>query len=202
MKPMKYLSLVSLVAIGCLTVSCRSTVAMSSGELTEILKSQPQLAQRMKVSLEVNSPGEKSLAFPEMTIRTGESLNVRGVGEYIYPAAYVSAAGVPGTPSDLTKIETGITLDLKARNVGQVVMLSGKVTVVAFDRFIRMGGEIGHPIVDEKGRLITENRVEMPAFRTYETRVYFAVKPGTPGTFEIDHPKKGTRVTVNIAEIR
>lgn len=42
----------------------------------------------------------------------------------------------------------------------------------------------------------------MLAIRTYETPVFYGVKPGASGSFEIDHPKKGTRMTVTVRDVK
>lgn len=183
--------------------NCSSPVAMTRGELAGVLEESPLAAKRVSVSVQVTQPGEKEVSFPAKKVRLGQSFSQGSTREFIYPAAYsfpaASGAAVdPATPKDFEKIHTGITMDLKTEASGSMVIVSGKVEVSKFDRFIRMGGELGHPITDGKGNTLTENRVEMPAIRNYMTPVYVAAKPGKPVSFEIDHPEKGTKMTVTV----
>ncbi len=205
--PMNKTPLILMVAACGSLVNCRSTVAMSSGELASVMKDSPLGAKRVSVSVQVKSPGEKAVDYPAKTVRLGEDFSIRSTREFIYPAAYEPAAVVgdavtPPDPADLTKIQTGLTLSLKAEGKGQLVILSGKATYVNFDRFVKMGGEVGRPIVSDRGDLLTENSIEMPAIRTYETPVFYGVKAGGSGSFEIDHPKKGTRMTVTVGAVK
>lgn len=200
---MKTISL-SLSVVGCvLLANCSSPVAMTRGELADVLKESPLAAKRVSVSVRVTPPGAKEFSFPAKNIRLGESFSQEVIREFIYPAGY-SAPGIagggiePATPERFETVNTGVTMDLKAEASGSLVIVSGKVEVSKFDRFIRMGGELGHPITDEKGKTLTENRVEMPAIRTYMTPVYVAAKPGKPVSFEIDHPEKGSKMTVTV----
>lgn len=203
---MSKIPLILMVAACGSLVCCKSTVAMSSGELANVMKESPLGAKRVSIAVQVKSPREKAVNFPAKTVRLGEEFSIRSTREFIYPAAYEPAAFVEGNavappdPEDLTKIQTGLTLNLKADGKGQLVILSGKATYVNFDRFIKMGGEVVSPFVnvDEKGARLTDFLIEMPAFRTYETPVFYGVKPGGSGSFEIDHPKKGTRMTVTV----
>lgn len=202
-KPMKTISISVLAAACGLLANCTSRVAMKSGELAGILRDSPLGAKRVSVSVQVKSPGEKAVDFPAKTVRLGGDFTFRSTREFVYPASYgfpaVSGTGVePATPNDFQTINTGIIMNLKAEANGSLVVIGGKIDVVKFDRFIGMGGELGRPIANEGGKMITENRVEMPAIRTFTTPVYLAVKPGAPVSFEIDHPNKGTRVTITV----
>lgn len=199
---------VSVLIVACgLLANCSSPVGMTSRELSGILKESPLGAKRVSVSVQVTSPGERAVSFPAKTVRLGQSFSAGSTREFIYPKGYsfpeVSGdALTPATPMNFETIDTGITMDLKAEANGPLVVISGKVDVSKFDRFIRMGGELGRPIADGEGNVIAENRVEMPAIRSYMTPVYLAVKPGQPVSFEIDHPEKGTRMTVTIKTLK
>ncbi|RYD22768.1 MAG: hypothetical protein EOP88_06840 [Verrucomicrobiaceae bacterium] len=194
----------SVLVVACgLLANCSSPVAMTNRELAGVLKESPLGAKRVEVSVKVTPPGEKAVSFPSKKIRLGQSFSQESTREFVYPAGYsfpgIAGKGVePATPKDFETIDTGITMNLKADSNGSMVIISGKVEVSKFDRFIRMGGELGHPISDGKGKTLTENRVEMPAIRTYMTPVYVAAKPGKPVSFEIDHPEKGTTMTVTV----
>lgn len=206
---MNKIPLILMVAACGSLANCKSTVAMSSGELANVMKGSPLGAKRVSVAVQIKSPGEKTVSFPMKTVRLGEDFSIRATREFIYPAAYEPAAAgkgdavTPPNPEDLTKIQTGLTLNLKADGKGQLVILSGKATYVNFDRFVKMGGEIASPFVNvnEQGARLTEFCIEMPVIRTYETPVFYGVKPGGSGSFEIDHPKKGTRVTVTVKTV-
>lgn len=194
-------------AAGCgLFASCSTPVAMKTGELAGILRESPLATRRVSVSVQVKSPGEKTVTFPTKTVRVGEEFTIRSTREFNYPAKYqlpgVSKNGVePATPEKLETINTGITLDLKTEAKGPLVLISGKTEVVKFDHFVTMGGEVGKPIADDKGRVISENRIEMPAIRTFMTPVCVAAKPDKPTTFDIDHPTRGSQVTITVKAV-
>lgn len=200
---MKIISLLSITAMCGFLANCTSTVTMKSSELAGILKESPLGAKRVSVSVQVKSPGEKAVGFPAKTVRLGDDFTIRSTREFVYPSVYElpAVSGInftPATPSNFETIHTGVTMNLKTEAKGPLIVIGGKVDVVKFDRFIRMGGELGRPIADESGKQIWENRTEMPAIRSFMTPVYLAAKPGAPVSFEIDHPKKGTRVTVTV----
>lgn len=196
--------LLSMLVVACgLLANCSSPVAMTRGELAGVLKESPLGAKRVSVSVQVTPPGEKKVSFAARKVRLGESFSQEAIREFIYPAGYsvpgIAGEGiVPATPKHFETINTGVTMDLKAEESGSMVVVSGTVEVSKFDRFIRMGGELGRPITDGKGKTLSENRVEMPAIRKYMTPVYVAVKPGKPVSFEIDHPEKGSKMTVTV----
>lgn len=203
---MKKIPLMLMVTACGMLANCKSTVAMGSGELATVMKESPFGAKRVSVSVEIKSPGEKAVSFPAKTVRAGEDFSISSTREFVYPAGYelpsVSDTGVePATPTHFETVNTGITMSLKTEKKGLLVVIGGKVDVVSFDHFIRMGGELGKPITDDRGKMISENRMEMPAIRTFMTPVYVAAKPGTPISFEIDHPKKGTRMTVMVKAV-
>ena len=203
---MKKIPLLLMTAACGLLVNCKSTVAMKSGELAGIMKESPLGAKRVSVSVQVKSPGEKTLGFPAKTVRVGEDFSIGSTREFVYPSGYelpaVSKTGVePATPTNFETINTGITMNLKTEAKGPLLVIGGKVDVVKFDRFIRMGGELGRPIANESGKMVSENRMEMPAIRSFMTPVYLTAKPGAPVSFEIDHPKKGTQVTITVKAV-
>ncbi len=202
----KILLLVMAAACG-LLANCKSTVAMKSSELAVITGGPESTTKRIRLSVRVDSPGEAPLVVPEMIALVGRDFTVEDIREFVYPSTYktatVSGTSVsPATPTNFNTVNTGLTMILKAEPKGRLIVLSGKVDVVKFDHFIEMGGELGRPIADERGKVLSENRVEMPAIRTFTTPVYIAAKPGTPVSFEIDHPKKGTRVTITAAALK
>lgn len=198
----------ALSAAACgLLMNCSSPVAMKSGDLATILNSSPLASDRVSVSIQVKSPGEKAVTPPPISGRRGDELSIQKTSEFVYPRKYdlpeVSKGGViPATPSAFQAIQTGLTMDLKAETQGPLIQVSGKVVMVEVDRFISMGGVMGKPITDDRGTLISENRTEMPAIRSYTTPVYVLVKPGEPVSFEIDHPKKGTRMTLTAKTVK
>jgi hypothetical protein len=53
-------------------------------------------------------------------------------------------------------------------------------------------------LLDSKNRVVTENRIEMPMFGTYSTPVYIAMSPGEDYSFEVSHPRKGTKVRLRL----
>ena len=176
---------------------------MSKRELASLVGGPTSATKRIRLSVRVESPGEKAIVVPDIAFRFGQEGTVEATREFVYPTAYgspgVSGTAIdPATPIRFEKVNTGMTMKLIAEPKGQLILIRGKVEVVKFDRFIRMGGELGRPIMDENGKVIADNRIEMPALRTFTTPVYLAVRPDTPTQFEIDYPKKGTRVTITV----
>ena len=110
--------------------------------------------------------------------------------------------GNESVPSEALKKDMETIDALTEKRVAQIVELvksmPGKVT--EFLGFSETGGRQGQPIIDSKGRLITENVIMMPKFATFTTPVYAAIQPDGSCTFEISHPKRGTSVTLSIAD--
>lgn len=156
-----------------------------------------------QMSLKEGTTGIKNL--PAKKVALGKSFKISQQHEFIYPSAYEPASTgrdlnsvVPATPKDFTSINTGIEADLTSQRVGALLVFKGTIKVTDFQGFSAMGGQLGQPIVDSDGRLITENRIEMPKLATYLTPVYAALQPDGSCAFEISHPKKGTSVTFTI----
>lgn len=164
------------------------------------------MPSRLMFQMSVKEAKVSAKRLPAKQIIVGRNFRVSEQREFIYPAAYEpvsittdSSSVVPATPKDFRTIHTGLEADLTSERVGALLVFKGTIKVTDFQGFSRMGGQWGQPVIDAKGRLITENRVEMPKFATFTTPVYAALQPDGSCTFEISHPKKGTSVTFSIA---
>ena len=155
------------------------------------------------LTLSVKEPRKPVKTYPTFKIAPDKGITIEDGREFIYPSAYdpaeISPNGMvatPATPEKFQKDYTGLTAKLTTKRMGSLVLIEGLISVKEFAGFSRMGGELGEPILDDRGRVVTENRIEMPKFETFSTPVYVAVRPGTPSEFEIGHPTRGTKVTV------
>ncbi len=155
--------------------------------------------------MNVKEPMRAPIQYAGRQLVMGKGFQVGAQREFVYPSAYEPArtnAGAtslaPATPTALKTVNTGITANLTAKEVGELILIEGEISVIEFRGFSRMGGSLGHPILDGKGRVITENRIEMPKFAKFSTPVYVAIKPGEASTFEVSAPRKGTTATFSL----
>jgi hypothetical protein len=107
---------------------------------------------------------------------------------------------IPATPSAFETRDIGFVAALTAKELGGLILIEGEISVTQFQGFSSMGGVLGTPILDEKGRTLTENRIQLPKFAVFTTPVYVAIKPGGSSTFEISAPREGTTVTISLPQ--
>lgn len=159
----------------------------------------------MTLKMGLKQRGTRLKEFPAQKITLGQGFRVGDQREFIYPSEYLfpdaeadSTSIYPATPTDFKMVPAGIEANLISERRGGLVLLKGTITVTDFQGFSKMGGEMGEPILDDHGRLISENRVEMPKLATFTTPIQIAMKPGKSYPVEISHPRKGTSVVLSL----
>ena len=157
------------------------------------------------LTFKMTVPGDKGngLQLPSKRVAIGKEFTTSVGRDFKYPASYDPAMAVadghgvtPAEPRDFKTVRTGTMADLRTKRAGNLIVVEGTITHTAFLGFSKMGGEMGQPILDEKERLITENRIEMPKLATYTTPVYLAMEPGKEYKVPISHPEKSATATL------
>ena len=199
-------SFLMIPVVGAMLASCSQTTGVTAHQVAAMNHPADKIPSRLTFQMSVKEARAGAKKLPATQIIVGKKFQVSDQREFIYPAAYEPASAtadltsvVPATPKDFQAIHTGIEADLTSERVGALLVFKGTIRVTDVQGFARMGGQLGQPIIDADGRLITENRIEMPKLATFSTPVYAALQPDGSCTFEISHPKKGTSVTFSIA---
>ncbi|MBK1883612.1 hypothetical protein JIN85_14410 [Luteolibacter pohnpeiensis] len=156
-----------------------------------------------ELSTGLHEPWHRTKSLDAKTFKVGENIEIDTRREFVYPQDYelakMSAQGVmPATPTDFATKMVGLHTDLKTEDRNGLVVLKGTVTITDFQGFSKMGGDAGQPILDAKGRLLTENKMEFPKFATYSTPIFTVIQPGKPCAIEISHPKNGTKLVFDL----
>ena len=185
--------------------SCSGPAGLPLGQHEPVSRTAATAGGPIHFEMSVKEPWRAAVRHEPVQFRVGKDVRIAMEREFIYPSSYEAAVVAgnsgrdhPATPKDFKTVNTGLVAELKTRSVADAVLFEGSVTITEFQGFSRMGGALGQPILDSKGRIITENRIEMPKFATYTTPVSVAVVAGEPARFEISAPRKGTAITLSI----
>lgn len=205
---MKNLVFPGVIALACFA-SCAPRSGMSVEKYTATTATAGnQVPSLMTFHVKADTPEGNFTELPSKRVKLGSGFQTSLGRAFVYPSEYEAASPTldrktvnPATPVDFKTVQTGVKADLTTERSGGLVIVKGNIEVTDFQGFSRIGGEIGQPILDGKGRLITENRIEMPKLATYTTPVYLAMKPGQDYSFQISHPKKGAKATLSLAPV-
>jgi hypothetical protein len=199
--PHVLLPLASCLLLG----ACSTPPGMTVQQYASLTRPIGKSASKLSLQMTVSEPGTSPKEFPKTRIVEGKPIHLSAQRDFLYPASYQPAIPptsrqvvTPATPQDFKTVQTGLEADLRSSRQGSVVIVEGTISVTDFQGFSRMGGSFGKPILDGNGRVLTENRVEMPKFATYTTPVFVAIKPGDSATFQISHPRKNTTTTISV----
>jgi hypothetical protein len=158
------------------------------------------------MQMSVKEPNRSLVTSPRVELGTNK-ISLEFVRELRYASEFDPARTGPGslpvipvTPSAFESKETGFVAALTAKQLGGLILIEGEISVTQLQGFSRMGGALGTPILDEKGRTLTQNRIHLPKFAVFTTPIYVAIKPGGSSSFEISAPRKGTMVTISLPE--
>lgn len=194
---------------GVILASCSPTATVTTCQVASMNRPADHIPSQLRFQMSVREAKTGMKSLPAKQITVGKNFRIVDQREFTYPADYEPASVAqdldsvtPATPKEFRTIRTGIEADLTSERVGSLVVFKGTIKVTDFQGFSRMGGQAGQPIIDSEGRMITENRIEMPKLATYSTPVYTAIQPDGSCTFEISHPKKGTSVRFSLAPAR
>jgi len=189
--------------------ACSHTTGITPVQVAAMNRPAEDMPSRVTLTMTVKERGKPAQTLPARQLAVGRSVQMAAEREFIYPSAYQSpvaspdgATITPATPVDFITKQVGIRADLTTEKRGGLVIVSGEIRVTDFQGFTDMGGQLGQPILDAKGRLITENKVQMPRFATYTTPVHTALRPDGSATIGISHAKRGTTVTLSLAPAR
>lgn len=185
--------------------SCAAPSGITTRQVAAMNRPAEDMPSKVTVRMSVKEGRRSAKELPAQRISVGGGFRITDQKGFVYPSAYEPASAnadlaavVPATPKEFQSIRNGLEADLQSERSGGLIIIKGVIKVTDFQGFSRMGGQLGQPILDARGKLITENRIEMPKLATYTTPVYAAVQPDGSCTFEISHPKKGTTVTLSI----
>jgi hypothetical protein len=106
----------------------------------------------------------------------------------------------PLTPRAFETVNTGWTIRLNARPVGNLIALSGVADCIEFRGFDEAGyGPLSGPIHDQKDRLLSPNVLQQPVFETTTTRFHIFAVPGETYEVVLHHGRKNTKHRVTVA---
>ncbi len=199
---MKTASILSAIAAAVLLSSCGAPDGVSVQQ-QRVVKTGP--AEPVHFQMSLKEPWRAPVSYGSREIAPGKSFKVEALRDFVYPAAYDPAAiegnqaVSPATPKEFQTVKTGLVADLRSKRLGEWILIEGNISLTEFQGFSRTGGSLGRPVLDGKGRVLTENRMEMPKFAEYRTPVYLAIKSGESGSFEVSAPRKGTTATFSIS---
>lgn len=189
--------------------SCSAPSGITTRQVAAMNRPAGDMPSRVTIQMSVKEGKAAAKPLPAKQVTVGSDFRITAQREFVYPSSYEPASAhadlttvVPATPKEFQSIPTGIEADLETERSGGLIVIKGMIKVTEFQGFSRMGGLLGQPILNAKGQVITENRIEMPKLATYTTPVYAAVQPDGTCAFEISHPKKGTVVTLSLAPAR
>ena len=202
---MKHIVRISALAASLAIVSCTTPTGMTMREYSGLTAPTNALAFPAMITFTVDEPGQPAREHLAVNITEGEMFEIGDQLEFLFPGGYdlasSSADGLSITPTTPTSFKTeftGFSAALTASREGSLILIRGVVNIRKFMGFSRMGGELGKPIIDKQGKVLSENRIEMPKFVTFTTPVYVALKAGESSVFEIAHPIEGARVSVSL----
>jgi hypothetical protein len=185
--------------------ACSSPQGMTVQQYASLTRPIAKSASKLSLQMTVSEPGTSPVEFPKTRIIEGKPIHLSSERDFIYPASYTPAiptadgqAVTPATPRNFHTVKTGFEADLRGKREGPLVVLEGTISVTDFLGFSRMNGATGKRILDRRGRLLTENRVEMPGFATYNFPMAIDLKPGDSVTLQINRPQKSSTVTISI----
>lgn len=154
------------------------------------------------MQMSFREPNGTPFPFQPIELSSGKSSRLESTRKLEYPSEFDPAARTvlgpvtPATPAAFKTRDLGIVATLTAKEFGSLILVEGEISVTQLQGFSRTGGALGAPILDEKGRTLTENLIQMPKFAVFTTPVYVAIEPGKSSTFEISAPRKGTTVSI------
>lgn len=199
-----------VILSSCLLASCGDQLAsnpsITGGRYAALANEKARTPAAYRLGIEIEEKGKGTVYRSTARLKPGARAEIEQIREFIYPTEFrlaetaavkVPASGNPAaitpvTPTGFSKKHTGYTGELELRQEGAFVVVSGMLRHVAFTGFTRAPGEAVSPLVDARsGRLISENTVQMPNFRSTETPVYVAGLAGKTHVFDLpDIPAK------------
>ena len=126
-----------------------------------------------------------SLSGFQITARPGQKAKIEHIREFIYPSETVppviegSMVAAPLTPKAFATKNLGWEIDsLRMATQGGFIVVSGTFRETVFAGFQPSTGALFSPITNDAGQILTENRLEAPAFSIRETTFHAALVPG------------------------
>ena len=166
----------------------------------------PKARLPVLMQMSVKEPSSSLVTSPRVELGIAK-ISVELVRELRYVSEFdparAGSGGFPVTPATPAAFKTrdlGIVATLTAKEFGSLILVEGEISVTQLQGFSRTGGALGAPILDEKGRTLTENLIQLPKFAVFTTPVYVAIEPGKSSTFEISAPRKGTTVSIALTQ--
>jgi hypothetical protein len=211
-----------LISFAALLSNCSHQTAanapVASGRYAELAGQPTKSPKHYRVTLNFEGKGEAANQSPALVVRPGQTAKIEAIREFIYPSDYglaeasavklpVASPGkagasavTPSTPKNFVTKNLGYTGEVSVRPQGAFVVIKGMLAYEKFAGFSRAPGEAISPLVEARnGKLITDNRVDLPNFIRSETPLYIAGLPGVPHT--IDLPGVPGKVTVTCTPI-
>jgi hypothetical protein len=105
----------------------------------------------------------------------------------------------PLRPRAFETVNTGWTIRLNARPVGNLTALYGVADYIEFRGFDEAGyGPLSGPIHDQKDRLLSPNVLQQPVFETTTTRFHIFAVPGETYEVVLHHGRKSTKHRITV----
>lgn len=215
-KPLALISLAALLS-NC-SHQTAANVPVPSGRYAELVGQPTKNPKHYRVTLNFEGKGEAASQSPSLVVGPGQTAKIKAVREFIYPSDYdlaeasevklvVASSGkagafpvTPSTPKSFVTKNLGYTGELSVKPQGAFVVIKGMLAYEKFAGFSRAPGEAISPLVEARnGKIITDNRVDLPNFVRSETPLYIAGLPGVPHS--IDLPGVPGKVTVTCTPV-
>jgi hypothetical protein len=175
-------------AILCLAVAGISLAATPSAQkrltpqrISELTAPAPGAAPAKGYKVEISS-------FGSVTLPAGKAaVEIQSGRDFIFPTEFdppQAAANdlpvVPTTPTTFETLQTGWTLRLTAKPQGKLIAVYGVADYVEAELVPGGYGAIAGPIHNDRGQLVTPNKLDQPKLQTTTTRFHIFALPGEP----------------------
>lgn len=172
------LLLVTLAAAATAANSTKSAKRLTMQRVAELTAPAPEA----KVSL-IDISGIGKLAIKANSTATLEMIRENRFPIAFDPPRAENGKITPTTPTEFETINAGWTVRLTTKHHGKLIAVYGVADFTEIE-FVPGGyGALAGPIHDEKGKVITPNRLDQPKVKTASTRFHIFAEPGH--TYEV-----------------
>jgi hypothetical protein len=193
-------------AILCLAIAGISVAAAPSGKkqltperIAELTAPTEGAATAKGYKIEISALGSATLPAAKLA---GE---VQSIREYRFPtefeppqAATNDVPVVPTTPTAFETVNTGWTVRLTAKPRGKLIAVYGVADYVEAEIVPGGYGAIAGPIHNDRGQLVTPNKLDQPKVQTTTTRFHIFALPGEPYEVTLFRGNKREKHTVTV----
>lgn len=144
-------------------------------------------------------------ALGSATFSAAKAGEIQSSREFIFPTEFdpphavaSDAPVVPTTPTAFETLNTGWTIRLTAKPQGKLIALYGVADYVEAELVPGGYGAIAGPIHNDRGQLVTPNKLDQPKLQTTTTRFHIFALPGEPYEVTLFRGNKREKHTVTV----